>query len=96
MYGKEQPLNNLPNILYSQDTGGINMTDEEVKMFADAVQEATSDGEFLAEDPARIEITVSALESVVGEGVSSVEVRTRHPVCLLFKRKVCVNFDVRL
>ncbi|PIK54544.1 putative neurogenic locus notch-like protein 1 [Apostichopus japonicus] len=58
----------------ADDTGGVNTTDEEVKMSADAVQEATSDGKFLAEDPVRIEIIVSALESVVGKGVSSIEV----------------------
>ncbi|XP_071850603.1 adhesion G-protein coupled receptor G2-like [Apostichopus japonicus] len=72
----DKPAEDLETILsgIAYDTGGDNRTDEEVKMSADAVQEATSDGEFLDEDSDRVELTVSALESVVGRGVSSIEV----------------------
>ncbi|PIK33607.1 hypothetical protein BSL78_29580 [Apostichopus japonicus] len=71
-----KPAEDLETILsgIAYDTGGDNRTDEEVKMSADAVQEATSDGEFLDEDSDRVELTVSALESVVGRGVSSIEI----------------------
>ncbi|XP_071850602.1 adhesion G-protein coupled receptor G2-like [Apostichopus japonicus] len=71
-----KPAEDLETILsgIAYDTGGDNRTDEEVKVSADAVQEATSDGEFLDEDSDRVELTVSALESVVGRGVSSIEV----------------------
>ncbi|PIK54543.1 putative neurogenic locus notch-like protein 1 [Apostichopus japonicus] len=91
----EKPAEEIQTILseIAEDTGGVNTTDEEVKTSADAVQEATSDGKFLAEDPVRIEITVSALESVVGKGVSSIEVT--EPVFRAVNNLIEVDGDAR-
>ncbi|XP_071853005.1 adhesion G-protein coupled receptor G4-like isoform X2 [Apostichopus japonicus] len=77
----------------ADDTGVTNKTDEEIIMSADAVQEATSDGKFLAEDPMRIEITVSALESIVEEGISSIEVT--EPVIKAVNNLIEVDGDVQ-
>ncbi|PIK41993.1 hypothetical protein BSL78_21161, partial [Apostichopus japonicus] len=53
---------------------GENTTTEEVVMSSETIAEISDDEDFLEEDPQRIELVISSLESVVGAGEASINV----------------------